>query len=131
MDLHASPGALSEVETAAGAQLSGVGSLVLTRAAVRRYACEEVGIIALWRVHSRGDGPHAHQLGREQAQEVARVGLDPKPAVVILRAENDRHAVVDVGYKLVGHGRDDGEGPHPLARARVLPVLPDAREPKA
>ena len=54
------------------------------------------------RINSAGNG-----------RKVVRVGLDPKPAVEVLRPENDRHAVVDVGHKLVCLRRDDGEGPAP------------------
>jgi hypothetical protein len=38
--------------------------------------------------------------------------------------ENKRHPIVDLGHQLVSFGRDDGEGAYPLARSRVLPVLP-------
>src|SRR3954469_20344279 len=57
-----------------------------TTASVAVQSTLDVGIIVLWRVHARRDRPHAHRLGREWAQEVARVRLDPKPAVVVLRA---------------------------------------------
>ena len=53
-----------------------------------------------------------------------RVGLRPEPTFVSALGQDQRHAVVDLGDKLVcGHG-DDDEGANPFAALRMMPVLP-------
>ena len=66
---------------------------------------------------------------RERAQggDVARRGIEP--GVLGLFGQNDRHAVVDGGHKLVGRGSDNGAGLNTLA-LRPTPRLPDAGEGK-
>src|SRR5437660_1722047 len=54
------------------------------------------------------------------------LGLLAKPAGIITRRQNDRHAVVDVGDQLIGIRGDDRKGPNPFARSRLFPVLPNA-----
>ena len=86
----------------------------------------ECWVIVVRLVHPRGDRPHHHQLGRERHQQIAGVGLDVcQPAFIGLRRQDDRHAVMDVGDKLVGRSGDDAERADDLAGLRMLPSLPD------
>jgi hypothetical protein len=43
-----------------------------------------------------------------------RIGLLAEPPRIIAWRQNERHAVVNVRYKFVGIGGDDGKGPQPL-----------------
>src|SRR5918993_128578 len=57
---------------------------------------------------------------------LAWVGRCIQPALVRLWFEDHRHPIMDVCHKLVRARREDGEGLDPLARDRLLPVLPYA-----
>jgi len=46
---------------------------------------------------NRRDRPHPHQLGRVWPHEVARVRLLTEPARVVVRRDDDRHVLVNVG----------------------------------
>jgi hypothetical protein len=46
-------------------------------------------------------------------------GLFTEPSAVVLRRQDQQHAVVNVGHQRVGVCRDDGKGPDPLATGWV------------
>jgi hypothetical protein len=58
---------------------------------------QDRSVIVLRVVHARRYRPWAHQLGQLWPHEVARVGVVAEPARVVVRRDDDRHAVVDVG----------------------------------
>src|SRR5262249_35740200 len=78
----------------------------------------------LWLVDPCRNRPHPHQIGWERSHQVTRVGLLAKPAGIIIRCQNHRHAVMNVDHQLVGIGGDNCKGPNPFALSRFLPVLP-------
>jgi hypothetical protein len=55
----------------------------------------------------------------------SRIRLLAEPAGIISRRENDRHSVMDIGYQPISIGGDDRKRADPLARTRLLPVLPN------
>src|SRR4029077_9496105 len=83
------------------------------------------GVVVFRLFHSCGDRPHPHRLGWERSHQVPRVRLLAQPASVVTRCEDERHAIVNLGYQLIGIRCDDREGTHPLAGGRVFPALPE------
>ena len=81
-------------------------------------------------VDSCRNRPHPHQVGGKWSHQVARIRLLAEPAGIISRRENDRHSVMDIGYQLISIGGDDRKRADPLARTRLLPVLPNAGDPE-
>ena len=63
-------------------------------------------------------------IGGAWLQDAGRVGIQIEPAVVIVRAEDHWHAVVDIGHQFVRLGRHDGEA------GDVVPSGPKAGECK-
>ena len=104
---------------------TGVGS---RRIGSRRYGLKKLGSFVPRAVHTSADGPCGHKLGRIGPQQVLRIALGHEPAVVILGADDHGHPVVNGRDQLVGIGRDDREGPNPLLRLGMLPVLPEPRK---
>jgi hypothetical protein len=67
-------------------------------------------------VDPRGDRPNAHEFGGVGSHQLAWIGFVGKPARVIRRREDCRHAIVNLGDELISVGGDNRERAGPLAR---------------
>jgi hypothetical protein len=68
-------------------------------------------------------------FGRVRLQQIARIWIIAQPAIILLRAQNCWHTIVNLTDEFVGPDRDDCKRVLPLS-SRVLPVLPKACDPK-